>query len=120
MSPFLAHRDPALYERPMHFVPDRWERIDPSTYEYMPFGAGPRLCIGAQFAAQAIRIALAVILARFRFETVGGSRVDRMVRGITLGAKDGIQMRLTKTRAKVARPSPVRGDIHSIVAGLPS
>jgi cytochrome P450 len=80
-SPFIAHRSADLYPAPGRFDPARWERIDPSAYEYLPFGAGPRLCIGAQFAAQAVRIALAVILSRFRFETVAGARVDRAVRG---------------------------------------
>ena len=119
-SPFIAHRDPGAYPAPGRFDPSRWERIEPSPYEYLPFGAGPRLCIGAQFAAQAVRIALAVILSRFRFEMIPGARVDRAVRGITLGAKDGIPMRLVAPGGSFAAPAPLRGDLHAIVDGLPS
>jgi cytochrome P450 len=119
MSPFVAHRDPGLYAEPGKFAPQRWERLEPSTYEYLPFGAGPRLCIGAQFAAQAIRIALAVMLSRFRFEIVPGARVDRAVRGITLGAKNGIAMRLSAPGGAFSRPGTLRGDVHALVEGLP-
>lgn len=119
-SPFVAHRDPDLYPAPGRFDPSRWERLEPTTYEYLPFGAGPRLCIGAQFAAQAVRIALAGILSRFRFAMVAGARVDRAVRGITLGAKDGIPMRLAAPGGPFLPPAALRGDLHAIVDGLPS
>jgi cytochrome P450 len=119
-SPFLAHRDPELYPEPRRFDPRRWERLEPTTYQYLPFGAGPRLCIGAQFASQAVRIALAVILARFRFEIAPGARVDRHVRGITLGAKHGIRMRLATPDGVFRSPGPLRGDIHALVDGLPA
>jgi cytochrome P450 len=119
-SPYVAHRSPDLYPAPARFDPSRWERLDPSAYEYLPFGAGPRLCIGAQFAAQEVRIALAVILSRFRFEMVPGARVDRAVRGITLGAKDGIPMRLAAPSGPFASPAALRGDLHALVDGLPS
>ena len=68
-SPFLAHRDPALYERPLHFLPERWERSDPSFYEYMPFGAGPRVCIGMSFALMEATAILATLAQHVRFET---------------------------------------------------
>jgi cytochrome P450 len=119
-SPFIAHRSPDLYPAPARFDPSRWEHLNPTPYEYLPFGAGPRLCIGAQFAAQAMRIALAVILSRFRFEMVPRARLDRAVRGITLGAKNGIMMRLTAPGHPFARPAPLRGDLHALVDGLPS
>ncbi len=119
VSPFIAHRTTATYDDPNRFVPSRWETINPSVYEYMPFGAGPRLCIGAQFAAQAVRIALAVILSRFRVETTPDLRVDRFVRGITLGAKDGVKLRLRERRGPFAKPHRITGDIHDIVEALP-
>jgi cytochrome P450 len=119
-SPFIAHRSPDLYPAPGRFDPSRWDRLDPTPYQYLPFGAGPRLCIGAQFAAQAVRIALAVILSRFRFEMVPGARVDTRVRGITLGAKDGIPMRLVAPGGRFAPPAPLRGDLHAMVDGLPT
>ena len=118
-SPFVAHRSPDLYPHPARFDPSRWERLEPSAYEYLPFGAGPRLCVGAQFAAQAVRIALAVALSRFRFEMVPGARVDRAVRGITLGAKHGIPMRLAAPGGPFAAPARLRGDLHELVERAP-
>jgi cytochrome P450 len=119
-SPFVAHRDPAVFPEPRRFAPERWERLEPSTYEYLPFGAGPRLCLGAQFAAQAVRIALAAMLSRFRFELVAGARIDHLVRGITLGPRNGLPMKLSQARGSFEPPpaAPVRGDIHALVDGM--
>ena len=51
---------------------------------------------------------------------VPGARVDRAVRGITLGAKHGIPMRLAGPGGPIAAPAPLRGDLHALVEGLPS
>lgn len=64
LSPFMTHRSPELYDEPQAFRPERWERIDPSPYEYLPFGAGPRMCIGTTFALMEIKLALAIIVQR--------------------------------------------------------
>ena len=65
ISPYLAQRDGRFWSKPTEFDPNRWLEIDPETSEpyarnalkgmgtsgtYFPFGAGPRVCIGAQFA----------------------------------------------------------------------
>ncbi|MGW7382829.1 cytochrome P450 [Streptomyces sp. NPDC054794] len=70
ISPFALHRDPALYEAPLVFAPDRW--IDRAAtprlpgYTYLPFGGGPRMCLGAHFGTVAMVIATATVLARYR------------------------------------------------------
>src|SRR5262249_33346328 len=46
LSGTLTNRLPDLYPEPRRFRPERWERIAPSPYEYLAFGAGPRHCIG--------------------------------------------------------------------------
>ncbi|MFO0629878.1 MAG: cytochrome P450 [Polyangiales bacterium] len=118
-SPYVAHRDPTLFPEPQRFRPARWDALEPGPYAFMPFGAGPRLCIGAQFATQAVRLALAAILQRYRFDIAPGCRVDRHVRGITLGPKAGIRLTL---RPRDAAPGPgagIAGDIHALVDGLP-
>jgi cytochrome P450 len=115
ISPVVAHRDPALFPDPLEFRPERWRGLDPSPYQYFPFGAGPRMCIGAPFATQSIRILLATMLQRFRFEPVPGTRVDRMVRGITMGPKRAVPMRV---RLPEGPPSPavsLSGDLHELV-----
>ena len=115
LSPLVTHRQPEVYPDPLRFDPERWTRVDPSPYEYLPFGAGPRMCIGMGFAAQALRIVLPRILSRFRLELVDGSRVSRKVQGITMGPRHGLPMRLLPRTAAVKRAARIRGDIHELV-----
>lgn len=74
LLPFYAlHRHKQLWKRPNAFVPERFEdmsKID--KFAYIPFSAGPRICIGADFATQESIIILASLLARYRFERVEG------------------------------------------------
>jgi cytochrome P450 len=67
LSHFITHRMPELYSQPDRFIPQRWEQIDPSPYEYMPFSVGPRMCVGATFAMMEMKIILAMMLMRFCF-----------------------------------------------------
>ena len=115
VSPLITHRQPEIYEEPLRFNPERWTRITPSPYEYMPFGAGPRLCIGMGFAAQTLRIVLPMLLSRFSFELVDGATVSRKVQGITMGPKHGLPMRVLGDGATVKRAGRIRGDIHELV-----
>jgi cytochrome P450 len=114
LSPLITHRQPEIYERPLRFEPDRWTRISPSPYEYLPFGAGPRLCIGMGFASQALRIVLPRILSRFKVELADGAKISRKVQGITMGPRHGLPIRLLPLDAS-ARKGRVRGDIHELV-----
>lgn len=77
-SAHVAHRDPAVFPEPNRFLPERWESAEPTPYEYFPFSAGPRLCLGANFATMAIKIAVSIILQRFRIRLVPGQVVDRV------------------------------------------
>ncbi|MDB5219285.1 MAG: cytochrome hydroxylase, partial [Myxococcaceae bacterium] len=79
LSIFHMHHDPALFPEPNRFDPKRWSKIKPSVYEYNPFSAGPRMCIGAAFATMEIKIALAMLLQRFRVERTKNARIDRRV-----------------------------------------
>jgi cytochrome P450 len=115
LSTLVTHRLVPLYPEPQRFLPDRWKELSHGPYEYLPFGAGPRTCIGATFAAQAIRLMLACVLQRVDVALVPGTNVSRKVQGITLGPKHGLPMHLLRRgeRAEVAR---VDGDIHELVA----
>src|SRR5438067_4295989 len=74
-SHFLTHHLPDLYPDPELFRPDRWRDIDPTQYEYMPFSAGPRACVGAMFATQVLKISLAIMLQHFRFPLLPAARI---------------------------------------------
>ena len=67
MLPIYAlHRHRLWWTRPDAFDPDRF-RVTPHRFTFLPFGAGPRICIGANFAVQEAVVILATLLARFRF-----------------------------------------------------
>ena len=72
MLPIYAlHRHHLLWDRPDAFNPDRF-LTTPDRYAYLPFGAGPRICIGASFAMHEAVIILSTLLARFRFRLIPG------------------------------------------------
>src|SRR5438094_784770 len=112
-SHFLTHHLPETYPEPEMFRPARWREIDPTQYEYMPFSAGPRACVGAMFAIQVLKISLATMLQKFRFTVVTGARIDRVVR-ITMNPRYGMPMLLTKNDRRY-ESSKVRGQIHEMV-----
>ncbi|XP_071427227.1 cytochrome P450 3A29-like isoform X1 [Pithys albifrons albifrons] len=69
---FVLHRDPAYWPEPDEFRPERFskenkEGIDP--YTFLPFGAGPRNCIGMRFALLVMKVAVVVLLQNFSFRT---------------------------------------------------
>ncbi len=85
---------------------DSWakqrDRID--RFAYIPFGAGPRVCIGMAFAMQEGIILLAHLLRAFRFELVEGHEVMPMQR-VTLRPRSGMKMHVKK---RVWRKVPQR------------
>jgi cytochrome P450 len=112
-SHYLTHHLPELYPEPERFRPERWREIDPNQYEYMPFSAGPRMCIGAAFATQLLKISLAMILQRFRLAIIPETRIDRIVR-ITMQPRQGLPMMIFKNDRKFAAAS-VQGQIREMV-----
>jgi cytochrome P450 len=112
-SPYITHRMPALYHEANRFLPQRWETIDPSPYEYIPFGAGPRMCIGATFAMMEIKLVLATLLQRFQLLAVPGSKVDYQMK-VTLSPKYGLPMTVIRKNQPFIKHE-VSGAIHRIV-----
>ncbi|MFC6864205.1 cytochrome P450 [Halomicroarcula sp. GCM10025817] len=70
LSVWNVHRDGRFYEEPLRFDPDRW--VDTTPRErgdaYVPFGAGPRICIGRHFARLEMKAVLAAVLSRYRLD----------------------------------------------------
>jgi cytochrome P450 len=103
LSIFHMHHDPAVFPDPEAFRPRRWETAKPTVYEYNPFSAGPRMCIGASFAMMEIKIVLAMLLQRFRLELPSGSRIDQRV-AITMAPASGLPM-IVRTRDRAPAPA---------------
>jgi cytochrome P450 len=70
IAPWLLHRHEKLWDNPGAFVPQRFMSAQPDRFAYLPFGVGPRVCIGAQFALTEATLALAKIVAGFSIELV--------------------------------------------------
>ena len=68
---YVLHRDPEVWDNPEEFNPENFspeakEKRDP--YSFLPFGTGPRQCIGMRFALLEVKVALLKIMQRFKFE----------------------------------------------------
>ena len=96
--PWLLHRKPALWENPDCFDPERFapERaaLRPR-YAYIPFGAGPRICIGASFAMAEAMVILAIVAQRYRLRLKPGFPVEPQGL-ITLRPRYGLRMSLER------------------------
>lgn len=75
VSPLLMHRRAAYFEDPDRFDPDRFAR-PPPRYAYLPFGAGPRGCVGAQLATIEAAIVLSTIARTVELEGRAPDRIE--------------------------------------------
>ena len=89
----LAHYNPATFEDPEDFRPERFIEKSYSPFEYMPFGGGHRRCIGAAFASYEIAIVLGTLLKRFKFELVEAAPVVPKRRNVTMGPSSAVPLR---------------------------
>ena len=113
-SIYHTHHMPELFAEPEKFNPRRWETIQPTGYEYNPFSAGQRICIGAGFAMQEIRLILAEILQRFRFELIT-KEIDRKGT-IVIFPHKGLQMKLHPLDREFQQGvGGVRGNVREMV-----
>lgn len=99
-SIYLAHRDPAHWEKPDEFCPARFDRSQdggsPPAFAYVPFGGGPRNCIGATFAQVEAKAVLGKILREFDLELLPGRVHSHM--GATLEPRPGVKMRVRRAK----------------------
>jgi cytochrome P450 len=94
LASYAAHRNERYFPEPERFVPERWdndfEKNIPK-YAYFPFGGGPRICIGNQFAMMEARLILATIAQQYRLAAVAGQQIEP-ISFVSLRPKHGIQM----------------------------
>ena len=98
IMPWLIHRKPQLWEDPERFDPERFapERAaERPRFAYIPFGAGPRICIGAAFAMTEAILILATIAQRYRLRLKPGHPIEPQGL-ITLRPRYGMQMFLER------------------------
>ena len=94
--PWLVHRHTRLWDNPDAFDPDRFapgREAERHRFQYLPFGAGPRVCVGARFAMVEALVILAHWLAARRFEAVPGFVPDP-VATVTLRPQGGMMVRV--------------------------
>lgn len=98
ISPYALHRRPDYWPEPDAFWPERFApgaRTDRPKLAYLPFGGGPRICIGNSFAMMEHAIVLATAVRRWRLESIPGHDVRTEPR-ITLRPRGGLPMRLLR------------------------
>jgi len=101
-----AHHAPRYWDNPESFDPERFikgsEKLR-TPFTYLPFGGGPRVCIGNQYAMLQILMILSVVLRKYDFELTPGQTIEARPM-VILRPKHGIRMNFTEA---VARPQAV-------------
>jgi cytochrome P450 len=98
LSPYLTHRDPRFFPDPETFVPTRWAappEAGPARYAFLPFGGGPRQCLGEGFAWMEGLLVLATLAQMWRMALVPGPPVTPWGL-VTLRPKQGIHVHLAR------------------------
>jgi cytochrome P450 len=100
---WCLHRNETLWDEPLGFDPDRFapEKVKARPrYAYLPFGAGPRICVGMGFALLEMTAILATLVRAFRFETEPGHRLE-LAPSFTTRPKGALPLRVTPLHASV-------------------
>jgi cytochrome P450 len=113
-SQYITHHLPELFPDPDAFLPDRWARIAPSPYAYLPYGAGPRMCLGGPLAMVILKTVPAAILQRFKLTMVPGTEVTGKVISTMLSPTQPVRMRIDAQDGRF-QSQPVTGNIGTLV-----
>jgi len=100
VAPWLIHRHPDFWDNPNGFNPDRFN--DPQSIHkdtYLPFGMGPRICIGASFAMQEAVLILATIIRDFKID-LQENFVPDVVGRLTVRSANGMHIVLTQREGR--------------------
>jgi cytochrome P450 len=111
--PWLLHRAPDLWENPLEFLPERFDVPSSAyAYKYIPFGEGPRNCIGQKLAVMESKVVLVMILQRFKLRMVKGAEM-RPILSITLRPKElkmVVKRRKGKTNCSISSRRDTKGE----------
>jgi cytochrome P450 len=95
ISPWVLHRDPRFFEQPDDFRPERWARglaQRLARFAYLPFGGGPRICLGSTFAQVEMVLLLTLLAQRFRLELTDTTEALKPVPVLTLQPSRTVQV----------------------------
>ncbi|XP_030221068.1 thromboxane-A synthase isoform X1 [Gadus morhua] len=99
----FLHYDPEYWPEPHRFIPERFTaeaRANRHPFVYLPFGAGPRSCVGVRLAQLEVKMALVNVLRRFHLVACAETKVPLELKSdVTLGPKNGIFLKITKREA---------------------
>ncbi len=90
------HRRADYFENPLKFDPDRWTKknaLDPNGYFYIPFYGGPQLCLGQSLALAEAKVAIVVLMRRFKFSFPDGF-APNPVKQIILRSANGLMVNI--------------------------
>lgn len=97
---YFLHRDPDVWPDPEKFDPERFRSPAKDTrhqYQFMPFGLGPRSCIGMRFALMEIKITLVKFMLKYKFVQSPETQVPlAILAGATLTPRDGVHVRIQR------------------------
>ncbi len=114
VSIYQTHHLPEIYSQPEKFNPQRWE-FEPTMFEYNPFSAGSRICIGAGFAMMEIKIVLSMLLQKYRLEYIQNQTIDRFGL-IVMAPKNGIKMIVRQQDSNFTQGvGKVKGNVREMV-----
>lgn len=108
MTQWVVHRDPRFWPEPERFDPSRWDDENSKNRPrcaYFPFGDGPRVCIGNNFAMMEAVLILAAIAQHYRLELASRENL-RFIPSVTLRPRGGIKMIVRERKV----PQPATGD----------
>jgi len=94
--PWLIHRHKKYWDKPDHFIPERFmpDAPKPIKFSYIPFSAGPRVCLGKNFGIIESVLTIAMLAQRFRLSMPKGTKVEHECR-LTLRPKGRLPMKVT-------------------------
>ncbi|MGM9486471.1 cytochrome P450 [Ideonella sp. YS5] len=104
ITPWVLQRDPRVWEAPGEFRPERFMPGAPPLPRgaWMPFGTGPRVCIGQHFATLEMTLVAAMLLQRYTWRLPAGALPAQPVLNVTLRPRGGVRLLLSRRSAAVA------------------
>ncbi|KAM9173575.1 thromboxane-A synthase isoform 2-T2 [Pangshura tecta] len=114
------HYNPEFWPEPEKFIPERFTaeaKLQQHPFAYLPFGAGPRSCIGMRMALLEIKMTLLRILQKFRFETSPETQIPLQLTSVSsLAPKNGVYVKIVPRQSKNPIPKVSKEVIHCSAA----